>query len=271
VTDSSMGGLTAIVLAAGVGGRLGQPSVPKSLLPLTREDGGPTFLERHVGILADCGVGEVVVVLSAAAADTCPRPEGVEIVVNPFDTSLTGSTLSLLCGLRAVGSRNGGILVTDADIVYERALMESVVAMCDRSRLFLTPGTAGDDEEVRIYGRGLNEPVLIGKGLSDAITNDLDLLGESLGVIHVSPDDHELVKSTAEWLVGWPDDGRPAYGFAKSRSEHEEIWQYCFTLRRMAAAEVSPDLLFAECDTVGDYAHIRESLYPSILARDEDR
>jgi choline kinase len=266
-----MSGLTAIVLAAGVGRRLGQPSVPKSLLPLTREDGGPTFLERHVGILADCGVGEVVVVLSGAAADTFPGPEGVEIVVNPFDTSSTGSTLSLLCGLRAVGARDGGILVTDADIVYERAVMESVVAMCDRSHLFLTPGTSGDDEEVRIYGRGLNEPVLIGKGLSDAITGDLDLLGESLGVIHVSPDDHELVESTAEWLVGWSDDGRPAYGFAKSRSEHEELWQYCFTLRRMAAAEVSPDLLFAECDTADDYAHIRDSLYPSIIARDETR
>jgi choline kinase len=262
-----MPGLTAVVLAAGIGRRLGLPSVPKSLLPLGHEDGAPTFLGRHVRILRDCGVDQVLVVVSETNVEMAQHLEGVELVVNPFDTSATGSTLSLLCGLRAAACHDGGLVITDADIVYERRLLESVIASCGRSCLFLAPQVSGDDEEVRVYGRGHEHPVLIGKGLSALMTAGLDLLGESLGIIHVAVEDREFVEETARWLTGWPDKS-PAYGFAKSRSEHEELWQYCLTLRRMVAAQVPAGLAYAECDTPADYAFIRNELFPAIVAKD---
>jgi choline kinase len=262
-----MRGLMAVVLAAGIGRRLGQPSVPKSLLPLSQEDDGPTFLGRHVRLLRDCGVDEVLVVVSEANVERSQHLEGVELVVNRFDTSTTGSTLSLLCGLRAAACHDGGLVITDADIVYERMLLESVIGLCRRSCLFLAPQVSGDDEEVRVYGHGHERPILIGKGLSPPLTAGLDLLGESLGIIHVAAEDREFVQETARWLTGWPDES-PAYGFAKSRSEHEELWQYCMTLRRMVAAQVPAGLEYAECDTADDYAYIRNKLFPAIVAKD---
>jgi choline kinase len=265
-----MRGLTAVVLAAGIGRRLGLPSVPKSLLPLSHEEGAPTFLGRHVGILRDCGVDQVLVVVSETSVEMAQHLEGVELVVNTFDTSTTGSTLSLLCGLRAAACHDGGLMVTDADIVYERRLLESVIESCGRTCLFLAPQVSGDDEEVRVYGHGHEHPVLIGKGLSPLMTAGLDLLGESLGIIHVAAEDREFVEETARWLTGWPDKS-PAYGFAKSRSEHEELWQYCLTLRRMVAGQVPAGLAYAECDTPADYAFIQNELYPAIVAKDGRR
>ena len=265
-----MRGLMAVVLAAGIGRRLGQPSVPKSLLPLSHEDDGPTFLGRHVRLLRDCGVDEVLVVVSEANVERAQHLEGVELVVNRFDTSTTGSTLSLLCGLRAAACHDGGLVITDADIVYERLLLESVIGLCGRSCLFLAPHVSGDDEEVRVYGHGHERPILIGKGLSPPLTAGLDLLGESLGIIHVAAEDREFVQETARWLTGWPDES-PAYGFARSRSEHEELWQYCMTLRRMVAAQVPAGLEYAECDTADDYAYIRNKLFPAIVAKDGRR
>jgi choline kinase len=223
-----------------------------------------------VRLLRDCGVDEVLVVVSEANVERTQHLEGVELVVNPFDTSTTGSTLSLLCGLRAAACHAGGLVITDADIVYERMLLESVIGLCGRSCLFLAPQVSGDDEEVRVYGHGHERPVLIGKGLSPPLTAGLDLLGESLGIIYVAAEDREFVQETARWLIGWPDES-PAYGFAKSRSEHEELWQYCMTLRRMVAAQIPAGLEYAECDTADDYAYIRNKLFPAIVAKDERR
>ena len=265
-----MRGLTAVVLAAGIGRRLGRPSVPKALLPLSHEEGEPTFLGRHVRILRDCGVDEVLVVLSEANIERAQHLEGVELVVNAFDTSTTGSTLSLLCGLRAAARHDGGLVITDADIVYERTLLESVIGSCGRSCLFLAPRISGDDEEVRVYGHDAEHPILIGKGLPPLLTAGLDLLGESLGIIHVAAEDREFVQETARWLTGWPGES-PAYGFAKSRSEHEELWQYCLTLRRMVAAQVPAGLEYADCDTADDYAYIRNELFPAIVAKEGRR
>lgn len=260
---------TAIVLSAGVSRRMGRPATPKSMMPLTGDAGAVTFLERHVGILRELGVEQVHVVVAAAAAPMCPELDGMHVVVNEFDTSATGSTLSLLCALRSSAlPPDGGLLVTDADIVYERALMRSVLDRCDASRVFVSPDHAGDDEEVTVYGPTVSSPRLIGKGLAGAMTEGMGLLGESLGIIHIAPGDRELLRATAEWLTGWPPDR--GYGFAKERSEHEEIWQYGFTAGWLSASVVPAGLLCSECDTPEDYRFVRDDLFPRILERDAE-
>ena len=237
------------------------------MMPLTDDEDGVTFLERHVRILRELGVETVHVVVAEPVEDVCPQLDGMNVVVNRFDTSATGSTLSLLCALRATTvDGTDGVLVTDADIVYERALMEWIVDHCDESCVFVTPNHADDDEEVTVYGPSAAHPRLIGKGLPKSMTEGLDLLGESLGIIHIAPADRELLDATAEWLTGWPP--QRGYGYSKEKSEHEEIWQYLFTLGRMSAAVVPGDLLASECDTPDDYRYVTEDLYPRILERD---
>ncbi|HEX6812626.1 MAG TPA: NTP transferase domain-containing protein [Planctomycetota bacterium] len=264
--------VTPIVLAAGINRRLGRTPVPKSLLPLTRDERGPSFLERHVAVLRQLGVPEVLVVLSEPAHASCPSFEGMRIVVNRFDTAETGSTLSMLCALRGATTPAGhGLLIMDADIVYERALMRWVIEHCgSASCLFVAPATAGDDEEVRVYGHSHEDPRFIGKGLTPDMVKDMSLLGESLGVIYTAPQDLPFLRATSEWLAGWSPE-RKAYGYAKARSEHEEAWQYFFAARRMRIAQVSADLLYTECDTKEDYDHVRDALYPAILEHDGKR
>ena len=266
---SESGALTAIVLSAGVSRRMGRPTIPKSMMPLTDDEGGVTFLERHVATLRQLGIAQVHVVVAESSRDMCPRLEGMNVVVNGFDTSATGSTLSLLCALRSADiAPNHGVLVTDADIVYERALMRWVIDHCDTSCIFISPNHAGDDEEVTVYGPSASSPRLIGKGLSNEMTAGLNLLGESLGIIYIAPGDRQLLRDTVEWLAGWPP--HRGYGFSKEMSEHEEIWQYGFTTRWMSAAVVPGDLLCSECDTPDDYRFVREELFPRILARDAE-
>ncbi len=97
-------GLTAILLAAGVGRRMGS-TLPKSMLPLNGESDGTSFLE-HVSILKDLGVADVRVVLSADVAREVTI-EGASVVVNDFDTRSTGSTLSLLCAREGASIDSG--------------------------------------------------------------------------------------------------------------------------------------------------------------------
>ncbi len=263
--------LTAIIMSAGVNRRLGKTPVPKALLPLSADGSGPSFLERHVTVLQSIGVERVVVVLSAQGEAICPRLAGMETVVNPFDTSATGSTLSLLCALRmAAIPADHGLLIMDADIVYEEAMLQWIVDQCGGSQLFVAPDTAGDDEEVRVYGHGPDAPRLIGKGFPLEMVAGMTLLGESLGIIHVAPSDRDFLRAAAEWLAGWPPDLK-AYGWARERSEHEELWQYCFSARRMGVSRPPADLLYSECDTPKDYQLIRDRLFPAILAREGGR
>ncbi len=256
--------VTAVLLAAGVGRRMGSVA-PKSFLSLTGQPDGPTFLDRHIALLRSSGVAEIVVVLSEEVA-RATTIDGATVVVNPFDTRTTGSTLSLLCALESSDiDPVHDLLVADADIVYERELLDWIVDRGDRSTVFVTPNTAGDDEEVAVYSdrRG---PRLIGKGLPPEVTGDLVLEGESLGIISLASTDRPFFRATARWLAGWPPSS--AYGYAKERSEHEELWQYGFTVGQMSALIVPSHFLCAECDTPEDYRDVCERLYPAIQARD---
>jgi choline kinase len=256
--------ITAVLLAAGVGRRMGSAE-PKSFLSLTGQPDGPTFLDRHIALLRSSGVAEILVVLSEAVAQATTI-DGATVVVNPFDTRATGSTLSLLCALETADvDRAHDLLVADADIVYERQLLDWIVDRSDRSAVFVTPNTAGDDEEVAVYSDP-EGPRLIGKGLPPGVTDDLVLDGESLGIMSLAATDRPFFRAAARWLAGWPPS--PAYGYAKERSEHEELWQYGFTVGKMSAIVVPSQFLFAECDTPEDYRHVCERHYPAIQARD---
>jgi len=260
----------ALILAAGVSRRMGLPDLPKCMLPLAEDDPGHTFLQRHIDLLRKGGIEDVAVVLSRSAAERKPPIDGATVVVSPFDTSATGSPLSVLCGLRALDPvGDAGVLISDADIVYERALLHWILDRRERSSVFVTPRIAGDEEEVRVYGEPGGSPKLIGKGLPATLTGGLELLGESLGIVYVAAPDRSFVQAAAEWLAGWPSD-QPGYGYAKERSEHEEVWQYAFSLGRIGVESAADHLLLSECDTPEDYRRVLDELYPEIRRRDAE-
>lgn len=256
----------AIILAAGENRRMGSHVQAKALLPLPVG----TFLSRHISVLTGNGVGKIFVVASRQSADLYSACAGQRTtIVNTCCDRRTGSSVSLLCGLEAVlqGYPQANVMVMDADIIYEMRLMKRVISECADSRLFTIDRASGDTEEVHVYGRGANEPLLIGKGLCSAVTQGLTLLGESLGIIFLAANDAIYCRSLLRWLVGGPPYVN-GFGYSGAMSEHEEVWQYLFTLGKMLMGQVPRELLFAECDTPEDYEYIRKEVFPAILERD---
>src|ERR1700685_4640060 len=122
--------LLSILLAAGGGLRLQQADdrqMPKCLLQF----GGMSLLERHLRMLRNAGVDEVVLALGyrhervEAELDRLqwqPRPE---IVLNPrFEL---GSVLTVHTTAEAM-TRGGDVLLMDADVLYDERIMAALVA-----------------------------------------------------------------------------------------------------------------------------------------------
>lgn len=113
----------AIVLAAGKGSRLGALSThkPKCLLPL----GSETIIDRQLRLLQDAGVSKVTVVVGYQRdAIAAQLGERVRTVVN--DRYETTQNISSLWAARDTLTEN--TLILNGDIVYERGILEAVMA-----------------------------------------------------------------------------------------------------------------------------------------------
>ncbi len=174
----------AIILAAGVGDRLGAPwnAVPKALLRV----GDRTLLARHLAILKDAGVDEIVIGvgyradLIAAELDAIGAGSIVRTVVNPRYRE--GSVVTVW-SLREEFVAGRPVLLMDADVLYDarmiRRLCESRHANC----LLYDAGIEDGEEPVKICLRG-SEIVDFGK----TVTPDHDRHGESVGFFRFSPE-----------------------------------------------------------------------------------
>lgn len=122
--------MKAIILAAGMGTRLGLKSIPKCLLEIK----GETILKRQVNILHSVGVEDVWVVIGRGAE--CWTEENIEavaqivgdrahVVVNPV-SAITQSTHSLYLALQESGEEDS-LLILDGDLVFEPVVIQAVL------------------------------------------------------------------------------------------------------------------------------------------------
>ncbi|HEX7681942.1 MAG TPA: phosphocholine cytidylyltransferase family protein [Trinickia sp.] len=172
--------MRAIILAAGLGLRLQQPpeqQFPKCLLRFQ----GVTLLERHLRALRAAGVDEVELALGfqpesvEAELDRigwAPRPG---IVVNPrYDL---GSVLTVHTMAEAL-TRGGDVLLMDADVLYDEAILRALVAGASADRLLIDRDFEAGDEPVKLCLRD-GVPVELRKQL--AVGLQFDTIGESVG------------------------------------------------------------------------------------------
>jgi choline kinase len=173
--------MRAIILAAGRGLRLQLPEdqqLPKCLL---RFD-GMTLLERHLRMLKNAGIDEVVLALGFRhplvevelnRLDWRPRPE---IVLNErFDL---GSVLTVHTAAEAL-TRGGGALLMDADVLYDERIMQALVAgEKPVNRVLLDRDFEAGDEPVKLCVRE-GVPIELRKQLAADLR--FDTIGESVG------------------------------------------------------------------------------------------
>lgn len=273
----------AVILAAGRGSRLSEKTgeVPKALLPIgprSADDATETtFLRRQVELCYALGVERVVVVVGylreLIEADVAGWERKPELVVNTTpDIGVSGSLHSFQFAVRAgLGVLSGShqTLLMDADIVYHRAVLQTLLEAPEASTILISPTTVDDQEEVLVWGE-LAAPRFLGKGLTPALTGGLPLLGEATGIVKLAPRDHALAREAMDWMLGDPDAAEgtlPHKGFgpAKRATEHEELTQRLMLLGKVRGLCFDAGLPFMEVDSPAEYAELRERFYPALL------
>jgi choline kinase len=192
--------MRAIILAAGRGMRLqqtGEQHVPKVLL----EFGGMTLLQRHLLLLREAGVVDIVLALGfrhervEAELERLgwrPRPE---IILNPrFEL---GSLLTVDAAAAAM-TRGGDVLLMDADVLYDARICRALVQGDGPvNRVLIDRDFEAGDEPVKVCVRqGL--PVEFRKRLAAGLV--FDTIGESVGFFRF---DEPAARRLAQLVAGY--------------------------------------------------------------------
>lgn len=179
--------LQAVILAAGMGTRLGRPW-PKPLTPLSD---GRTIMAQQIENLhsvfgSDLRVTTVVGFKLELILEAFPN---VSYVYNEsYDQ--TNTNRSLLKALRL--SVPGGVLWMNGDVVFDPRVLEACRPLIDAERSFICVNTAAvAEEEVKYTVDAAGHVAELSKSVQEA-------LGEAVGINYVSGQDKELL---IQWLA----------------------------------------------------------------------
>jgi len=178
--------MRAIILAAGRGLRLQLPEdqqLPKCLL---RFD-GMSLLERHLHLLKNAGVLEVVVAvgfrheLIAAELERLDWHPYPELVLN--ERFHLGSVLTVHTAAEAM-TRGGSVLLMDGDVLYDERIMSALAAGEEPvNRLLIDRNFESGDEPVKLCLRD-GVPIELRKQLAADLK--FDTIGESVGFFRLN-------------------------------------------------------------------------------------
>ena len=151
-------GLHAVILAAGVGRRLGlkaEAGVPQPKILLDFE--GRSLLSRHLALLARAGVSSLTIVVGHGAAQVraalAASASGLDVTTLENPDYRAGSVVSLWTA-REVLRCGRPILLMDADVLYDRRLLERLVQSSQTDCLLLDRNIEPGDEPVKLCVRG---------------------------------------------------------------------------------------------------------------------
>jgi choline kinase len=168
----------AVILAAGMGTRLGRPT-PKPLTPLRD---GRTIQRRQLDALRSSFGDDVdITVVVGFSSDLLMQASpDVRFAYNPHYAS-TNTSKSLWRGLST--SREGGVLWLNGDVVFDPTVLEHVLSFVRADESFVCVDTATvADEEIKYT---LDEDGYI-RQLSKTVVGGL---GEAVGINYVSSED----------------------------------------------------------------------------------
>lgn len=243
--------MTAILLAAGVGKRMGPEALPKCLLPV----GGKSLLRRTLENLRSAGVGDVVLVVGfqkEAVAEEARGSAGsmrLHLLENPRYRE--GAILSLWT---ARSFLDEAVLIMDADVLCSPAALERMLRSPHASCFLVDDSSADTGEEQMVFGRG-DRAFHIAKSASGEIPREMKRFGESLGFLKLS-------SGAARQLRGLLEQRVSAGGVSV---EHEQV--YPDLLRKeVVGVEQVRGLPWAEIDTPEDLRRAREEILPRMQA-----
>ena len=179
--------MRAIILAAGRGLRLRQSDdhhPPKCLLRF----GGMTLIERHLRLLRNAGIGEIVLALGWHHEEVEAELERIRwrprplIVLNPrFEL---GSMLTVHAVAEAM-TRDDDVLLMDADVLYDGRIAAALTAgPAPVNRILIDRDFEAGDEPVKVCVKD-GVAVEFRKNLDPQL--QFDTIGESVGFFRFDP------------------------------------------------------------------------------------
>lgn len=243
--------MEALILAAGVGNRLGElGDRPKSLL----EFGGRSLMARHLDALAGIGATRLTVCLgyrheliSEELARHARLP--VTVLVNPDFRQ--GSVRSLWTARTALRS-GGDVLLMDADVLYSPRLLATLAASSHANCFLLDRDLPPGDEPVKICVRD-GHIVEFRKKPDPAIR--WDFAGESVGFFKFSPAAAAELAATTERYIA---DGR------HDEPYEEAIRDMILAGNQALGYEDITNTPWIEIDFPDDVRRAREEILPGI-------
>jgi choline kinase len=243
--------VTAIILAAGYGRRLGDMhDGPKVLL----EFEGRSLLERRLTALGACGVTSVSITIGYEgdrvkdAVRRIAAPLQVRFVENPRYRE--GSLLSLLAQDEVLQA-GGPVLVMDGDVLHDQRMIDRLLSAPGEVVLLVDPELEPGDEPVKVCFRG--DTIVDFRKIPEFAH---DRHGESVGFFRFSP--HMAGRLVAQCAVRAEGEG--------GRLEYEEAIRDLIlddpTL--FSAADVG-DLPWTEIDFAEDVVRARDIIVPQLL------
>ena len=157
--------MTGVILAAGIGSRLGAP-MPKGLMKLP---GGETILARQVRILTEAGIEKIVIVVGYERELIQQSIPGVTFAHNPRYAE-TNTAKSLLCACNVI---DDDILWLNGDVVFDEGVIPQMIRQNDNT--VLVDSAECGDEEVKYRADESNSILEISKEVENGH-------GEALGI-----------------------------------------------------------------------------------------
>lgn len=197
--------MKAIILAAGVGKRLGGSVVehPKCLLDLD----GRTLLDRMLDALTEVGVRDITIVVGHLAEQVEAAVAGKAGVTTVFNPEFRkGAILSLWAAREAL---DGDVLIMDADVLFPVEMLRRLIDSPSANCFLMDTSAANDGEAQMLMARG-GRVVDITRGLR----GDYDACGESIGFLKLGTDGSRTLRGLLQRALAEGQDG----------IEHEEVY-----------------------------------------------
>jgi choline kinase len=169
--------MKAVILAAGVGSRLGHP-YPKALNKL---QDGETILGRQIRLLQECEIREIIIVIGFKMNLIMESFPDVYYKYNPI-YYITNTSQSLLSGIKSL---NEEVVWLNGDVIFEKEVLERVIK--NKGNTVAVNKAVCGDEEVKYKTDNNNFLVEISKKVQNAE-------GEAIGINKISSDSIQFFK-----------------------------------------------------------------------------
>ena len=249
--------MRAIILAAGVGSRLGNP-FPKSLSLLP---GGERILGRQIRIYRELGIKEITVVVGFKKELIMEEFPQVNYCYNPV-FYLTNTSKSLLAALEYT---NDDVIWSNGDVVFDKIAIEELLNT--KSSAVLVDKSECGDEEVKYktakHGRITEISKIVENGEGEAVginkiaRADLETFVQALR----NCDDNDYFERALEFSIAQGVEFK-AVDISAHRCIEVDFEEDLIKARKMFSAEISDIANIAEISDVSKAGNIQTTNRP---------